>query len=285
MSSNNYGDKNLQIRIPIEIVPEEVGINEAIKETKESIKKGRSEQFQRNGVFDIYNRNDDQASPKGREAAVPAESNTPLSVLRRTTGKSGLLQGVPPTQPNYMKTSLAGTAQVPQGGQAPIDKKTFFQKKAKNPDAGLHIYGEGDPGKIEGLLNKALGGPANASKALGMLKNPVALAKFLGPVAAPIIAAFVAVDVAKRIINDMVRKGSIFDRTFKNVVHNRFEALRTREQQQRILVGFGDTAQLITTTTAGTTNPRDSFNTYNIINDEDKDIEEMFAIRNDSGYD
>ncbi len=104
------------------------------------------------------------------------------------------------------------------------------------------------------------------------------------PVGAALLAGLVAVEVAKIIIKDLVRKGSIYDRTFKNVIHDRFEALRTREVQQRILAGFGETAQIITTTTAGTTNPRDSFNTYAIINDYDKEIEDFYAIRNSAGY-
>ncbi len=192
----------------------------------------------------------------------------------------GLAQGIAPGTfehdiPNF------GMARVPRGGDRPDE----FIKKVKNPDAGLHIYGENDgPGTAEKIMIKVLGGPQQAQQALGMLKNPLKLAKFLGPVAAPVLAGLIAVEITKKIIKDMVRKGSIFDRTFKNVVDNRVEVLRTREQQQRILVGFGPTAQLITTTSAGTTNPRDSFNTYAIINDGNKDIEEIFAIRNDSGY-
>jgi hypothetical protein len=285
MSSNNYGEKNLHVVVPIEIVPEELGIKEEIAETKRRIKEGRSEEFRRQGIFDIYNRNDDKASPKGREAAVPAESNSPLNMLRRTTGKSGLIQGIPPTKPSYMKTSLQGTANVPQGGQAPIDKKTFYQKKVKSPGAGLHVYGEGEPGKFEQIIAKALGGPEKAQTALNMLKNPIQLAKFLGPAAAPIFAAFIAVDVTKRVINELVRKGSVYDRTFKNIIANRTEALRTREQQQAHLIGYGDTSQLITTTTAGTTSPRDSYNTYTVFNKDQAELEQKFSIRNNSGYD
>lgn len=282
MSANNYGEKDLKIIIPIEIVPEEVGINDAIKKTKESIKQGRSDKFYDDSVFTQM---DNDGMPKGRAESIPSDGNNPIQTLRRLTGKSGLIQGVPPTNLSYMKTSLSGTANVPQGAGSPSDiaKKSFKPPTPmfKNP----YATATGEPGMIEQIMGKALGGPANAAKALNMLKNPMALVKFLGPVAAPIFAGLIAVEIAKKVINELVRKGSVYDRTFKNVIDSRNEALRTRENQQRILVGFGDTAQLITTTSAGTTSPRDSYNTYEQFNHNQAALEEKFAIRNDSGYD
>ena len=285
MSSNNYGEKDLKIVIPIEIVPEAFGISDAIKETKERIKQGGSEKFYNDSVFVQM---DDQkilssGLPKGRAESMPSDGNSPLNTLRRTTAKSGLLQGVPPTNPNYIKTSVGGTANVPQGGNAPINKNSY---KAKPPMFKNTIPAPAEePGMFESILSKVLGGPASASKGLAMLKNPLALAKYLGPVAGPVLAGFVAIEVTKKVINELVRKGSIYDRTFKNVIDTRNEALRTREQQQKILVGFGDGAQLITTTSAGTTSPRDSYNTYEQFNHNQAVLEEKFAIRNDSGYD
>jgi len=282
MSSNNYGEKNLQIRIPIEIIPEEVGINEAIKDTKKRIQEGKGEEFRRNGIFDIYNRNDDQASPKGREQAVPSESNNPLTTLKRTTGKSGLLQGLAPYKPSYMKTALTGTAQVPQGGQAPFDKDSFKKK----PEMFRNPYPvQEEAGLLEKIIGRALGSPQQAQQAFSMLKSPAKLIKFIGPVAGPLFAGLIAVELTKKIVRELTRKGSIYDRTFKNVIDNRNEALRTREQQQRILVGFGDTSQLITTNVSGSTNPRDAYNTYTEFNRNQAELEEKFAIRNDSGYD
>ena len=288
MSQNNYGERNLAIVIPIEIIPEEVGIDRAIRETsygnRARIKKGISEKFYDDSVFTQM---DNDGLPKGRAESIPSEGNNPIQTLRRLTGKSGLIQGVPPTNPSYMKTSLEGTANVPRGGNAPIDKSSFYQgiKKVKSPGAGLHVYGEGEPSALEGMMGRILGGPSGISKAMGMLKNPIAFVKFLGPLAAPVFAGLIAVEVAKKVINELVRKGSVYDRTFRNVIDTRNEALRTREQQQRILVGFGDGAQLITTTSAGTTSPRDSYNTYEQFNHNQKVLEEKFAIRNDSGYD
>jgi hypothetical protein len=280
MSSNNYGEKNLQIRIPIEIVPEEMGIKEEIAETKRRIKEGQSEEFRRQGIFDIYNRNDDQASPKGREAALPAESSNPLNILKRQTGKSGLVQGVPPTKPTYMKTSLAGTAKVPQGGQAPIDKKSFYAK-TKETDDGLNE---------ESVFARILGGPTKARQALNFLQNPAsgvieAINKIGGSGAGIAIGGGMALaQIALWVTKELVKKGGLFDRTFRNIIDDRAQVVFTRQQQQRYLVGFGDTAQLITTTVAGTTSPRDTFNTYTEKNKESQEHENRWAIRNDEGY-
>ena len=60
--------------------------------------------------------------------------------------------------------------------------------------------------------------------------------------------------------------------------------MRTREQQQLYLVGFGDRAQLITTNVSGSTNPRDSFNTYTEFNKDELEHESRWAIRTNSGY-
>jgi len=287
MSSPNYGEKNLKIKIPIEIVPDEVGIQDEIKDMqkteRERIEGGREEGRRR-----IFNESHPEAAyPRRNQPALKGGGGMAEYVERKKL--ISLVAGVTATKfrLGFTQPSLAGTASVPPGGQAPADIRTQkAMKKVKNPDAGLHIYGENDqPGVIEKVMSKVLGGPQQAMQALGMLKHPLQLVKFLGPVAIPLIAALVAVEVTKRFIRELVRKGSVFDRTFKNVVDNRVEVLRTREQQQRILVGFGETAQLITTTNAGTTNPRDAYNTYEQFNNNSIELEEKFAIRNDSGYD
>lgn len=287
MSSSNYGANHHPIKIPIEIVPEEEGIEEEVgnlqKSARAKIEAGRREGRRR--IFD--EEHIDEAYPTKAQPVLKGAGGMREYSSAEWKNLTKLVAGVSPTayRLGFAQPSIAGTANVPQGGQAPSDVRTKRIKKVTNPDAGLHIYGEADqPGTIEKVISKAVGGPAKLQQIFNMFQNPIKFVKFLGPVAIPAMAAIVAVEVTKRIIKDLVRKGSVFDRTFKNVVDNRVEVLRTREQQQRILVGFGPTAQLITTTTAGTTNPRDSFNTYAIINDENKDIEEIFAIRNDSGY-
>jgi len=154
---------------------------------------------------------------------------------------------------------------------------------------GLKLLGDPDKTQLEKMLDKSLGGPAKARDALQFLVNPTSAVKSLltkagGPGA---IAAVVSAIVLAALIKELVRKGSVYDRTFKNVVDNRTEVLRVRQQQQQILVGFDEHSalgsQLITTTVAGTTEPRDAFNTYEVINRDSATIEDMFSIRSNDG--
>ena len=154
---------------------------------------------------------------------------------------------------------------------------------------GLKLLGEADKTQLEKMLEKSLGGPSKARDAMQFLINPTGAVKSLltkagGPGA---IAAVISAVVLAALIKELVRKGSVYDRTFKNVVDNRTEVLRTRQQQQQILVGFDEHSalgsQLITTTIAGTTEPRDAFNTYEVINRDSATIEDMFSIRSNDG--
>lgn len=306
MSESNYGKKDLQIRIPIEIVPDIKDIQKGIKELqggeKGRISKGRFEESRRLGAFDevnLYNSPSQGIYETG--ATFPLRTHpilhgnggpNDIAKVRMAEIKtaSKLVGGVAPLayRLGQVQPGGAGTAAVPVGGgpSATIAKQNF-QFKA-NRQVGVSVYDPGDPpdSQLGNLLSKALGGPAKAQKAIALMRNPLGLLRMLAtnPVTAALLAGLVAVEVAKVIIRDLVRKGSIFDRTFKNVIFDRFEALRTREQQMRILVGFGPTAQLITTTTAGTTNPRDAYNTYEVFNRDQIELAEKFAIRDSSGY-
>ncbi len=306
MSESNYGDKNLQIRIPIEIVPDIKDIKKGIREIqggeKGRISQGRFEEARRLGAFDevnLYNSPSQGIYETG--ATFPLRTHpilhgnggpNDIAKVRMAEIKtaSKLVAGSAPLayRLGQVQPSGIGTAAVPVGGGAPAGiSKSSFQFRP-NRQVGVGVYDPGDPpdNPLANLFNKALGGPAKAQQAIALLRNPLGLIKMLAtnPITATILAALVAVEVAKVIIKELVRKGSIYDRTFKNLIFTRFEALRTREVQQRILVGFGDTAQIITTTSAGTTNPRDAYNTYEVFNRNQMELQEKFAIRNDRGY-
>ncbi len=279
MSASNYGDdKELTIRIPIEIVPDIKDIQKGIKKLQGG-EKAERKRLEQQAI------NQKKLAPR----MVPLGGEAPLDLAldakqrKFVTFMKTLTMGISPTIYKMGYPVVAGEefTKVPRGKEMPRE----YVKKVPHPDAGLHIYGEDDPpGSIEKLISKVFGGPARARDAFSLLKSPVKMVKFLGPVAIPLIAGLVAVDLIIKLGKELTRKGSVFDRTFKNYIFDRFEALRSREVQQRILVGFGDRAQIITTTAAGTTNPRDSFNTYAIINDIDKEIADFYAIRNDQGY-
>lgn len=280
MSASNYGnDKKLQIRIPIEIVPD-------IKDIQEGIKKLQREQRETH-LPSAYRGGQKQASLKGT-GKVPRGGNAPYFSRAITTTQAGNPVLPTPWRGGQTQTSLTGTATVPQGKgpSLTIAKASFKKPKPPAPHAvGMGNYNP--PRQVNPLvklLAVALGSPGKADKALNFLRNPMSIVRFLGPVGMAIIAGLVAVHVTKKIIDDLVRKGSIFDRTFKNIISNRVEALRTRELQMAHQIGFGEFAQLITTTSAGTTTPRDSYNTYEAFNRDQREVAVRFAIRTNQGY-
>ncbi len=281
MSSSNYGDKNLRIKIPIEIVPEDEGIDEKTRElsTRQRIEKGRMEARRR--IFDEEHPED--AFPRWSQPALKGGGG-----LREYSAEyknlTKLVSGITATEfrLGYVQPKLAGTANVPQGGQAPqgIAKKDF-KKTTTSPQEEQSF--------AEKIFEKLLGGPAKARQGISFLQNPqsglVKLLQTVGGAGAGIaVGAGVGMAaIALMLVKLMVAKGSIFDKTFRNIIDTRMEILRTRELQQRHRIGFGKLAQLITTTNAGTTNPRDSFNTYTEFNEENSEFEYGFQIRDNQG--
>jgi hypothetical protein len=291
--SSNYGDKNLKIRIPIEIVPETRGIRDSIKKEKEQdlrskLAAGREELRQTQGLWpkaaygwDSYQTED--LYPRGQGVAMPGKGG-PVDIEknreREIIGK--LVRGIAPTYPDYTKTKLAGTATtMPATGNVPLDERAF-KKVLKNPDAGVHIYDPG-PGKLQGLLEKALGGGGKAQQAMRTLRNPFGMVKMAlqHPAMAPILVAIFAVEFGKWVTKELTRKGGLFDRTFRNFVDDRIQALRTRELQMQHFMGLEGEAQLITTTNVGTTNPRYSYNIYDEDTRQEALRENKFGIRNE----
>ena len=282
MSSSNYGDKNLRIKIPIEIVPEEEGISEKVRElsTRERIERGRMEARRR--IFDEEHPED--AFPRWSQPALKGGGG--MREYTESKQLARLVAGVTATEfrLGYVQPKLAGTANVPQGGQAPqgIAKKDF--KKPIAPPAPAE-----EQSFAEKIFERLLGGPAKARQGISFLQNPqsglVKLLQTIGGTGAGIaVGAGVGMAaIALMLVKLMVAKGSIFDKTFRNIIDTRMEILRTRELQQRHRIGFGKLAQLITTTNAGTTNPRDSFNTYTEFNEENSEFEYSFQIRDNQG--
>ena len=292
---SNYGDKDLRIRIPIEIVPEERGIHDAIVEQQEKdvrtrMREGREETRMTQGIWpkkdygwDSYQTED--LYPNGKGVPLPGKGGPgDIDKNRETPMPSGLVRGIAPTYPTYMKTKLAGTATtMPATGGIPLGEGAFKATRIeKTPGAGLHIYDPGT-GQLQGLLDKALGGGEKAQMAMKTLRNPFGMVKMAltNPIVAPILAALVAKEFAEWVVKELTRKGGLFDRTFRNFVDNRIMALRSRELQMQYQMGLEGEAQLITTTNAGTTNPRYAYNLYDADTREKALRENKFGIRNE----
>ena len=178
------------------------------------------------------------------------------------------------------------TAETDPGIVKAIDdelKKLGGAQKPKQQNAHVKAFQSNQQhksGLYQLLVNQF--GVQGANNAIMLLKNPIgAVAKVvtsknllgaagmskktLGNVAkgAGILAIVWFVlnseQFIRRLTRMMTKKGGIFDKTFRNNQNTLQNQMRTREQQQSIRSGF---TQVIFTTNAGTTNPRDAYNTY-----------------------
>lgn len=73
-----------------------------------------------------------------------------------------------------------------------------------------------------------------------------------------------------------------FQKEFVDRVDDRINVFRSKEDQARIQAGL---TQLIITTSAGSAEPRDAYNTFNEFNTNQQRIETDFQIRDTSGVD
>jgi len=149
--------------------------------------------------------------------------------------------------------------------------------KAKKPPKGF----------LFAMLERDLGS-SKASLAMRMLTNPTAVMQPIvggllkgstGMLVAAIGVALASPALARMIANTLTRRGSFGDLTFRNIIDDRINVLRSRESQQEIRRGIEGNSQLILTTRAGTVNPIFSYNTYEQINNNSLEFEKMRAIR------
>ena len=112
-----------------------------------------------------------------------------------------------------------------------------------------------------------------------MGKNPVAFATNVLK-SIPFIGGVIAfADFAKIIIDEVVKLDAFF-KAFVDKIDDRVNQLRDKVQEANIRAG---NTQLITTTAAGGTEPRESYNTFTEFNDNQMRLEVDFAVRDTSG--
>ena len=120
---------------------------------------------------------------------------------------------------------------------------------------------------------------AKFSNILKMAQNPTG---FIGTTLFRMIPVMGAVIAATKIFADLAKKVDDFQKKFVDSVDDRIDLFRTKQQQALIQAGL---AQEIFTTTAGGTEPRDAYNTFEQFNNNQAAIERDFALRNTSGVD
>lgn len=122
-------------------------------------------------------------------------------------------------------------------------------------------------------------GTSTIKNIISMGKNPVAFATNLFK-AIPFIGGVIAfADFAKIIIDEVVKLDAFF-KAFVDKIDDRVNQLRDKVQEANIRAG---NTQLITTTEAGGTEPRESYNTFTEFNDNQMRLEVDFAVRDTSG--
>jgi len=142
-------------------------------------------------------------------------------------------------------------------------------------------------GTLMQILERDLG-TSKAVAAIALLSNPLgtvggivsSVIRMAGSsVTMALMVALAGPMIAKKLAEVLTRRGGFGDLTFRNIIDDRINVLRSRESQQEIRRGIEGNAQLILTTRAGTVNPIFSYNTYEQINNNILEFERLRAIR------
>jgi len=162
-----------------------------------------------------------------------------------------------------------------------LDKLSRAAEKAKRILAKAKVRVTGSEKKtsgktFEGLLKSDLG-TKRAGNLLAVAGNPVGFVTNILTRQLPILGGILAAaKIVTFIAKELQKRGGLLDRFFRDVIKTRLDALRNKGIQQEILIGK---TQLIITTRAGTTNPRDAYNTFQLAREEREKLEEDFSVR------
>jgi len=111
------------------------------------------------------------------------------------------------------------------------------------------------------------------------LQNPIS---FFGSTLLKMLPQLGAILAVTGVFIALTKKVDDFQKEFVDSVENRIDLFRNKQQQALIQAGL---AQAIFTTSAGGTEPRDAYNTFEQFNSNQAAIERDFALRNTSGVD
>lgn len=166
-----------------------------------------------------------------------------------------------------------GGQSVPTGSGAPVDiaknKQTIDEIIDKKVQVGFR----------EAFADQA-GGFRGARNIFSMAKNPKA---FVGNVARsiPFIGGLVAVaEFGQAILSELEKLSRFFNKFIDNRIDTRENQLRERVESAHISAGD---IQEILTTQAGGSSPRESYNTFNLFNEDRAKLEADYAVRTKSG--
>ena len=134
--------------------------------------------------------------------------------------------------------------------------------------------------KDGGIIQNAFGN-VGADNIFSIAKNPTGFITGLAQGLPFLGGVFALKQVADFVIKEIQKLDSFF-KQFVDRVDTRQNQFRDIRQQAEIAAGI---RQRITTTVAGSVDARDAYNTYQIFNENQSELESDFTIRNTSGVD
>ncbi len=179
---------------------------------------------------------------------------------------------------------IFGQAGVPAGGRAPsdigilskADKK--IEKKIARIMEKVRKEQVKQLGKKKGFFGELFGGKS-AKNLFNMGKNPIGFITSIMKVVPILGGILTALAIAKFIVDELI-KIDTFLKKFIDVADERINKFRTLQDQANVQAGL---SQRIYTTASGTLDPRESYNTFEIFNRDQGEIETQYALQNTSG--
>jgi len=179
---------------------------------------------------------------------------------------------------------IFGPGAIPKGAGGPKDIARLSKQDLKTEKKIARIMEKvrkaevKQLGKRKGFLGQLFGGKS-AKNLFDIGKNPVQFMstimksiKILGPI-------LTAVAIAKFIVDELIKIDK-FLKKFIDVADARINKFRTLQDQANVQAGL---EQRIYTSASGTLDPRESYNTFEIFNRNQGEIETQYALQNTSG--
>ena len=174
--------------------------------------------------------------------------------------------------------------EVLPSGKAPRDLARLskedqkIEKKFKKLQAKVKKDEFKQFGKKSSFLSDALG-PKTAKNIFNMGRNPVGFITGVAKAVPFLGGVFAAKEIADFIVDELV-KIDAFLKKFVDEAERRTDLVRSRIEQAGIFAGL---VQKIVTTASGGADPREAYNTFQIFNENQAELEGNFAISNNSG--
>ena len=159
-------------------------------------------------------------------------------------------------------------------------KDTKFEKKVsriaeKDRKKAVKNFGKNK----KSTLLKDLVGPKAANNLFKMGKNPVGFMTGIAKSMPFLGGVFAAKEIADFIWKELEKIDAFFKR-FTDRADRRNDLVRSRQEQANISAGL---SQKIVTTKSGGADARDAYNTFQIFNENQAELEGNYALSNNSG--